>query len=283
MPIVTRHWHGKCRKSESQPLKKTMKEMITNYVVCVVELRDASDWADEMMSDGGWCPLPVGKTVRSVTPYKSPISHQETLQFSWTLSQRVMATPDLRLLHFNDVYHIEPRYSSSTLSLLSSPKLIVSPREPAGGAARFVTVVNEYRDPVKYVGQVSLVNFFSGDAFNPSIESSVTKVLFSCSRLRVGSTYGSYSTRRSESRCRMLWESWFARFLLRLTCSRLRLWCWRVATFGRAMSISLAISKCVWSCDRREDVRQCAADVYAYGFEWAQDRTDGPRWEVVLC
>jgi len=170
--------------------------------------------------------------VRDSVQIADLASTKKTLQFSWTLSQRVMATPDLRLLHFNDVYHIEPRYSPSTLSLLSSPKLIVSPREPVGGAARFVTVVNEYRDPVKYAGQVNLVNFFSGDAFNPSIESSVTKVFFLCSRLRVGSTYGSYSTRRSESGCGMLWKSWFARFLLRLTCSRLRLWCWRVATFG---------------------------------------------------
>lgn len=45
-----------------------------------------------------------------------------------------------------------------------------------GGAARFVSVQNEYRDKERYAGQVDLVTFFSGDAFNPSIESSITKV-----------------------------------------------------------------------------------------------------------
>jgi 5'-nucleotidase len=45
-----------------------------------------------------------------------------------------------------------------------------------GGAARFVTLVNSYRDGNEYAGQPELVTLFSGDAFNPSIESSVTKV-----------------------------------------------------------------------------------------------------------
>lgn len=82
--------------------------------------------------------------------------------------------PDLRLLHFNDgkdptsnvgvdsdtctVYHIDP--SSS---------------EPVGGIARFKTLCNEYRDAERFGGQPGLVTFFSGDAFNPSLESSVTK------------------------------------------------------------------------------------------------------------
>ncbi|KAH8670125.1 5'-nucleotidase [Tricladium varicosporioides] len=66
--------------------------------------------------------------------------------------------PDLRLIHFNDVYHID---SSSA--------------EPVGGIARFKTVCNEYREDPRFSGQPELLTFFSGDAFNPSLESSVTK------------------------------------------------------------------------------------------------------------
>ena len=64
-----------------------------------------------------------------------------------------------------------------------------------GGAARFVSVQNEYRDKDRFAGQVDLVTLFSGDAFNPSIESSVTKVPTDViGKLIVGSTYGSYFT-----------------------------------------------------------------------------------------
>ncbi|KAK5652384.1 hypothetical protein OQA88_10576 [Cercophora sp. LCS_1] len=67
-------------------------------------------------------------------------------------------SPDLRLLHYNDVYHLDP--SSS---------------EPAGGTARFVTLCKEYREGERFKGQPELVTLFSGDVFNPSLESSVTK------------------------------------------------------------------------------------------------------------
>jgi hypothetical protein len=83
-----------------------------------------------------------------------------------------MATPDLRILHFNDVYHIEPRSAYS----LHAVTLIPSERDPVGGAARFVTVINEYRNKSRYAGQPDLLILFSGDAFNPSIESTITKV-----------------------------------------------------------------------------------------------------------
>jgi len=66
--------------------------------------------------------------------------------------------PDLRLIHYNDVYHPDP-----------------SSAEPVGGVARFVSVVNEYRDGEKYKGQPGLITLFSGDSFNPSLESSITK------------------------------------------------------------------------------------------------------------
>ncbi|KAI0151519.1 Metallo-dependent phosphatase-like protein [Pestalotiopsis sp. NC0098] len=66
--------------------------------------------------------------------------------------------PDLRLLHYNDVYHVD---SSSA--------------EPVGGAARFMTLVQHYRDDTKWKDQPNLVTLFSGDAYNPSLESSITK------------------------------------------------------------------------------------------------------------
>lgn len=69
-----------------------------------------------------------------------------------------LKAPDLRLLAFNDVYHIE---SGSA--------------EPVGGIARFQTVVNDYRSDPRYQHHAKLITLFSGDAFNPSLESSVTK------------------------------------------------------------------------------------------------------------
>ncbi|KAI4095297.1 MAG: hypothetical protein LQ339_007296 [Xanthoria mediterranea] len=66
--------------------------------------------------------------------------------------------PDLRLLHFNDVYHIE-----------------CGSAEPVGGIARFQTLRNFYANDARYQGQSELITLFSGDAYNPSLESSVTK------------------------------------------------------------------------------------------------------------
>lgn len=49
-----------------------------------------------------------------------------------------------------------------------------------GGIARFQTLCNSYASSdEKYAGQPELVTLFSGDAFNPSLESSVTKGLSS--------------------------------------------------------------------------------------------------------
>ena len=50
-----------------------------------------------------------------------------------------------------------------------------SSAEPVGGIARFQTLVNYYRDDKRFNDQPKLLTFFSGDAFNPSLESSVTK------------------------------------------------------------------------------------------------------------
>eukprot|EP00755_Sulcionema_specki_P022013 Sspe_Gene.75476::Locus_47157_Transcript_1_1_Confidence_1.000_Length_3309::g.75476::m.75476/K01081/E3.1.3.5; 5'-nucleotidase len=74
-------------------------------------------------------------------------------------SQKVSKLPDdvlesatLFLLHFNDVYHIAPMK-----------------KEPVGGASRFAHVVHKYQDA--YGAEM----FFSGDCFNPSLMSTVTK------------------------------------------------------------------------------------------------------------
>ncbi|KAL8881302.1 MAG: hypothetical protein Q9198_001474 [Flavoplaca austrocitrina] len=66
--------------------------------------------------------------------------------------------PHLRLLHFNDVYHIE-----------------CGSAEPVGGIARFQSLRNFYADDARFKGQSELITLFSGDAYNPSLESSVTK------------------------------------------------------------------------------------------------------------
>lgn len=74
--------------------------------------------------------------------------------------------PDLRVLHYNDVYHVDPASA-----------------EPVGGLARFMTLVTEYRAGQQYSQLPSLVTLFSGDAFNPSLESSVTKGWSTCLHL----------------------------------------------------------------------------------------------------
>ncbi|PSR82391.1 flagellar associated protein [Coniella lustricola] len=68
------------------------------------------------------------------------------------------APPDLRLIHYNDVYHLDP-----------------SSAEPVGGISRFISVVKEYQEGDRFKGQPDCLTLFSGDAFNPSLESSITK------------------------------------------------------------------------------------------------------------
>ncbi|KAI8088877.1 Metallo-dependent phosphatase-like protein [Halteromyces radiatus] len=63
-------------------------------------------------------------------------------------------TTTLDILHFNDVYHVAP-----------------SKEEPVGGASRFATAIKEAR---AQVGHDPLL-LFSGDAFNPSLEGSITR------------------------------------------------------------------------------------------------------------
>lgn len=80
-----------------------------------------------------------------------------------TFSSGSDAPVALRILHLNDVYHLEP-----------------SSAEPVGGVPRFITAVNEYRSHERFNGQPELITLFSGDVFNPSLESSVTKGNPSC-------------------------------------------------------------------------------------------------------
>ena len=75
--------------------------------------------------------------------------------------------PDLRILHYNDVYHVD-----------------ASSAEPVGGLARFMTVVKEYQEGEPAQRQPKAVTLFSGDAFNPSLESSVTKGVHSTAASR---------------------------------------------------------------------------------------------------
>uniref|UniRef100_A0A7S4PX53 Adenylate kinase n=1 Tax=Alexandrium monilatum TaxID=311494 RepID=A0A7S4PX53_9DINO len=65
--------------------------------------------------------------------------------------------PAMTLLHFNDVYNVESRK-----------------REPVGGIARFVTRMRELKEEASARGEEALC-LFSGDAFNPSLTSTVTK------------------------------------------------------------------------------------------------------------
>ncbi|KAG0793734.1 hypothetical protein G6F29_010133 [Rhizopus arrhizus] len=58
----------------------------------------------------------------------------------------------LEVVHFNDVYHVSP-----------------SKEEPIGGASRFATKINET------LSQHKPLVLFSGDAFNPSLEGTVTR------------------------------------------------------------------------------------------------------------
>lgn len=75
-----------------------------------------------------------------------------------TYGSRPSSVPDFRLIHYNDVYHLD---SSSA--------------EPVGGIARFMTVVKEYQEDERFKDQPGCLTLFSGDAFNPSLESSITK------------------------------------------------------------------------------------------------------------
>merc|ERR1712007_368997 len=64
----------------------------------------------------------------------------------------------MTILHFNDVYNVDPGKT-----------------EPVGGVARFVTKVRQLRAESLVRGEPEAVTLFSGDVFNPSLTSTVTK------------------------------------------------------------------------------------------------------------
>lgn len=88
----------------------------------------------------------------------APQETTPTAEEVFTYGTRSSTPPDLRLIHYNDVYHLD---SSSA--------------EPVGGIARFMTVVKEYQEGQQFKDQPECLTLFSGDAFNPSLESSITK------------------------------------------------------------------------------------------------------------
>lgn len=89
----------------------------------------------------------------------APTETTPTAQEVLTFGQRAPSSPpDVRLVHYNDVYHLDAASS-----------------EPVGGIARFMTVCKEYQDGPRFADQPRCLTLFSGDAFNPSLESSITK------------------------------------------------------------------------------------------------------------
>jgi len=78
-----------------------------------------------------------------------------------TYSSNREGPPDLRLLHYNDVYHVSE-----------------GSQEPVGGIARFQSLCDYYDKDKRFNNLPGLLTLFSGDAFNPSLESSVTKGMF---------------------------------------------------------------------------------------------------------
>lgn len=90
-------------------------------------------------------PIETVPTVEEVLTYGPP-------------SPASSSSPAVRLIHYNDVYHLD-----------------ASSAEPTGGVARFMTVCKEYQSGERFRDQPACVTLFSGDAFNPSLESSITK------------------------------------------------------------------------------------------------------------
>ncbi|KAI1909886.1 hypothetical protein LOZ61_004723 [Ophidiomyces ophidiicola] len=86
------------------------------------------------------------------------MSTTEAVGQSTTFKCGRQGNPDLRLLHYNDVYHVD-----------------TGSADPVGGTPRFQTLVNYYRNDARFAGLPAILTFFSGDAFNPSLESTVTK------------------------------------------------------------------------------------------------------------
>lgn len=99
------------------------------------------------------CSLPTSPASRMGTKRTQTPSKGSKASVSSGPKPKVMT-----ILHFNDVYNVEPRV-----------------KEPVGGIARFVTKVRELKADSIARGEPEAVVLFSGDAFNPSLTSTVTK------------------------------------------------------------------------------------------------------------
>ncbi|KIE02387.1 5'-nucleotidase, partial [Metarhizium majus ARSEF 297] len=89
---------------------------------------------------------------------KPPSAEPQETYSSGRVNREIRDVPDVRLLHYNDVYHVD-----------------AASAEPVGGLARFMTLCKEYQEGKQFENQPKILTLFSGDAFNPSLESSVTK------------------------------------------------------------------------------------------------------------
>lgn len=89
---------------------------------------------------------------------KPPSAEPQETYSSGRVNRGIRDVPDVRLLHYNDVYHVD-----------------AASAEPVGGLARFMTLCKEYQEGKQFENQPKILTLFSGDAFNPSLESSVTK------------------------------------------------------------------------------------------------------------
>lgn len=78
------------------------------------------------------------------------------LSFLTCIFEYFTMTVELELIHFNDVYHVSP-----------------SKDEPVGGASRFVSKINQLL--TESTAQDKPMVLFSGDAFNPSLEGTITR------------------------------------------------------------------------------------------------------------
>ncbi|GAO16393.1 hypothetical protein UVI_02049540 [Ustilaginoidea virens] len=85
-------------------------------------------------------------------------SEPQVIYSSGRVAREAQEPPDVRILHYNDVYHVD---SASA--------------EPVGGLARFMTLCREHQEDEAFRNGPNVLTLFSGDAFNPSLESSVTK------------------------------------------------------------------------------------------------------------
>ncbi|KAI1394458.1 Metallo-dependent phosphatase [Hypoxylon trugodes] len=116
---------------------------------------------------------------------KTEVPPDESVTYSSGTHQ---GPPDLRLLHYNDVYHVDQ--SSS---------------EPVGGVSRFMSLIKHYEEDEKFKEQPDLVTLFSGDAFNPSLESSVTKGTDAAAIGNHDLDFGVRQFRHLSSKCNFPW------------------------------------------------------------------------------